>query len=432
MKTSHVIICAWLVLLPLAGAAQQIETFLAGEETSHRMALGPDTALWLCLGDPARLIKVDQSGSQEVPFAGHIWLPYNWGADVYADPLGNLWLVQGSAPDGSGGRRRIFHFDEASGLSYSGLSIPRCDGCSDLFFDIDGNLYCAVWYGQPEPEWSELVELTPDGTITRFRAHRGVIETALIVSPQDAWLGVSGDGLYHVNLITQRVIEHISQEAIGGEAARPVALDKLGVLWVLSDERILRYDGEAVDVFAADGPYMCLAVEADGTVWASSLEGLVRFGVDKTALLTAEDGILNPRIEQIVVDYQGNKWLRHPDGLSCISDGGLASQRITLARATAGSRLAVIASAENSGKPVVADAYVALELGGKLLFWPHWTQITESYPALLFPGFNFSCTVVEVETGLLAPGTYRFYGALTLPDSSSFIGRIAVLELKIK
>ncbi|MCD6327353.1 hypothetical protein J7M28_07355 [bacterium] len=419
-----------LIVAPIS--AQEITTFLEGEDTTHEMGIGHDGAVWLCLGHPPRIVKVLGDAVSDVPFNGHIALLQDFGADVYFSPSGQMLVFQQGAEDGISCQRFLYYFNEQNGLSYSGLEIPQSTGCDGLQFDARGNLFTVLWDGEDEPETSEIVELSSSEPISRYIPPGGPINSALIVSIEKAWLGVKGDGVSLVHLGTRTVLERLSQGyGVSNDASYPATLDGNDTLWFLSDRKIMTFSGHYPEFYEQEPMYNHLVVAADGTVWAASDHFVAHFARDATELFDTSRGILSTDIRQMLIDHSGNVWLRHPNGLTRISGDGPPSQSIYLINMASGSKIMAGARLENSGEPLCVDVYVAMELNGKLQFWPHWSNVMDPYPVDLFRGFGFDGVIAEGYASLIPPGTYRFYAAITLRDTMNFIGPIDVFDLVI-
>ena len=143
---SSIFLCMVSCISALCGA-MEISTFLVHEDTSHNMAVGPEGALWLCLGHPPRMVKISGDEVEEVPFNGHIELRNDWGADVYFTLLGEMLVLEQGAEDGVDCNRSAYYFDEQEGLSYSGIIFPPATTCDGLLFDAQGKKYAVMSFG---------------------------------------------------------------------------------------------------------------------------------------------------------------------------------------------------------------------------------------------------------------------------------------------
>jgi len=64
-----------------------------------------------------------------------------------------------------------------------------------------------------------------------------------------------------------------------------------------------------------------IAVEANGTVWAGTKEGVSTYnGITWTTYYTGNSGLINNKVQAIAIDTQGNKWFGTPNGVS-VFDG---------------------------------------------------------------------------------------------------------------
>ena len=128
------------------------------------------------------------------------------------------------------------------------------------------------------------------------------------------------------------------------DAVHLFARDSENRLW-MADVNIAYFDGESFLVFATPpegtrGEYRGVSLAADGSVWADlwlrappseSEWDVVRFEADGSKVYSAEDGLLASGIAwPPLIDYDGNVWVMHYDGISMISDGGWPPMRLIL------------------------------------------------------------------------------------------------------
>ncbi len=428
---SSIILCVIFCVSALCVAAE-ISTFLVHEDTSHNMAVGPEGSIWLCLGHPPRMVKISGDEAEEVPFNGHIELRNDWGADVYFTLSGEMLVLEQGSPDGLDCNRFAYYFDEREGLSYSGIIFPPATTCDGLLFDAQGKTYAVMSHGAPEPESSDIFELMAPTPVCRYRSTDGPINSALIVFLDDAWLGIRGEGLRHVNLRTWTVLgEYGSSEGLSEDASCPMARDSLGSLWLLSDGQIVTYSDSDAAVYAPGCDYSHLMLADHETIWASSDSFVARFSSDAITLFGVADGLVSTDVRQMLIDLDGNVWLRHPNGLTRIATSDLPPQRLSIYELRMPQKICAAARLENSGPPLEVDVYIAMELDGKILFWPYWDQTFFHYPVALFQGFGFDAIILDAWDGLIEPGTYTFFTGLAVRDSMRFVGGISAFEITV-
>ena len=418
--------------ISVLSAAAEISTFLVHEDTTHKMAVGPDGSIWLCLGHPPRIVKINGDSVEQVPFSGNTVLRRDWGADVYFSPSGRMILLEQGASDGVNCDRFAYYFDEREGLSYSGIIFPPATSCGGLLFDVEGKAYAVMSFGERELESSDIFELTTAIPTCRHRSTDGPINSALIVSQDEAWLGVRGEGVRLVNLRTWAVAgEFGSGEGLSEEASYPAARDSHGSLWLLSDGQIVTYSDGRAEVYAPGRHYHWLALADHEIVWAASDSFVARFTSDAAETYTVADGLVSTDVRQMLIDLDGNLWLRHPHGLTRITTGDLPPQRLSIYEARTAQKISAAARLENSGPPLWVDVYIAMELNGKILFWPFWEEAFFHYPVELLQGFGYDAVVLDAWDGLIAPGTYTFFTALAVRDSMRFVGGISAFEITV-
>ncbi|MBN1591879.1 MAG: hypothetical protein JW941_01370 [Candidatus Coatesbacteria bacterium] len=429
---SSIMFCLLFGCIALGDAAE-ISTYLAGEITEHAFAVGPEGAVWICLGNPSRLLRIDGDSVEQMPIEGSATLNGDWGADVYFNPSGQMLLLEQGVADGYNCDRFLYYYSEDEGLSFSGVFLPSATTCDGLLFDVQSSAYAILSYGEPCRTSSDIFELTAPHPMCRYRSTNGPINSALIITKVEAWIGVNGGGVELANLGTHQVARELGAgDGLSETGSYPVTRDGLGSLWLISDGQIVTYSGSGVEVYAPGDSYRRLVLSDEETVWAASDTFLARFTPDRMETFTVADGLLNMDIRQMLIDLDGNIWLRHPNGLTKIDAGDLPPQRLTVFETKVPDRIDASARLSNSGPAMDVDIYLAMELNGKILFWPFWDEAMYHYPASLLQGFSFSAVILEATDGLVTPGRYTFFSALAVRDSMRFIGGISTYEITVK
>jgi hypothetical protein len=305
--------------------------------------------------------------------------------------------------------------------------------------DADMRMYCTMQMNYLQT-WGWLFEMfIGQEAIPRFDTKR--ITEPLMVSFNECWMVLGQGGypvLFKIDLQTGQPAG-VYYRPTGG---RVCAKDYTGRLW-LSLEGIGVLDGEDFETFAPViyGPnlqwydwYDYLALTADLTVWALTrrteihgsydlIGGITRFKDGEPLLLTSEDGLLNDySVDPPLIDYDGNVWVVHNEGLSRISDGGWPPMRLMLNRLETPEGISVEAQVINNGPVVGVDVYVALQMDGQLLFWPNWQPEPSPVHVNLRPGHNQTATIISAPRSSIPPGSYTFFSCMTGRNTQKLIG----------
>jgi len=427
MRIASFMACAWLALCLVPNlAALTITTFRFSDldpvpDRRSQPVVGPEGDIWFTVNNPARLMRIRDSRIECVLDSG---ITPGDALDLSVSPDGRLYLSN---------CRYVYLPEE--GIVPSGVRQPQRGGYiqDPGIFDADLRMYCTI--NSQYMFWREgyLFEMSMgEEAILRFQT--SVIGRPLIVSLNECWMTYA-PYLSKINLETGEVEERYRIDPI---AYRVCAKDSMGRLW-LSGENIVIFDGENSETFAAtfDSPdhewyqwYDYVALTGDMTTWAitgrnADTIGITRFKRDDALLLTAEDGLLSGHVfypPSIDIDYDGNVWVLHNEGISRIADGGWPPMRLMLHRLETPESIAVEAQVINNGPVVGVDVYVALELNGQLLFWPNWQPEPSPVQVNLCPGFSESATIIEMPRSQIPPGSYTFWGCMTGRGTQKLIG----------
>ncbi len=413
--------------------AQTITTFPFGPPPSwvhpnSRLRVGPEGDIWFVLDEPLRLMRIRQ-GQLECVYETAIY-DY-WGIDVTVAPDGTIYIDNFQ-----------YEFSLEAGITGTGVVEPSFQWRRISFkgtIDADGRMFCVSgpWNSQ-DPRWYNIYELYRNASY-QCRMGLSYIGSIVAVSAEEFWIVSSYSkylpaSLLTLNLDTGQV--EASHTIVGAIAAVHLfAKDSEGRLW-LAAENIAYFDGESFVVFAIPpegtrGEYRSVSLAADGAVWAVLLLsrmppfewGVVRFSGDERRTFTAEDGLLANGIRwPPLIDYDGNVWVFHYQGISMIADGGWPPMRLSLAKLETPEGIAVEAQVINNGPVVGVDVYVALELNGQLLFWPNWQPAPSPVHVNLKPGHNQTATIISAPRSNIPPGTYTFYACMTGRNTQKLIG----------
>ena len=96
--------------------------------------------------------------------------------------------------------------------------------------------------------------------------------------------------------------------------------DASGGLWAGTDTGIFRRRGERFVRVRPDGPHVgpirAATRAPDGTLWFCSANGAVRVSSGRATVLTSENGLVDDRVNAVLVDHEGSIWFA--------TDGGAA------------------------------------------------------------------------------------------------------------
>src|SRR5262245_10882559 len=135
------------------------------------------------------------------------------------------------------------------------------------------------------------------------------------------WLATSG-GLVRFDGVKFTVLE--AEPATGLRSVRIHALaeDHAGALWIATEHGgVTRYaNGSFTTYLAKDGlpinSVQLVHVDRRGTIWLSTIRGLVRFERERFTTLTTADGLPATYVTTIADDEQGHVWLGTSSGLA--------------------------------------------------------------------------------------------------------------------
>jgi len=133
-----------------------------------------------------------------------------------------------------------------------------------------------------------------------------------------------------------------------------------------------------------------LACDADGILWCASEEGILKYDNGEWSIEPWSETVCESRdylyppyypypngsCYRLLIDYNGAKWCGTDDGLSRVEDGGAAQQSIELSIRQDGDDLVLSATLVNAGNPIALDAFVAVEIDGRLFYYPEWSATT--------------------------------------------------------
>ena len=423
-----------LLLVATYSQAQTITTFPFDQTTSwvypdSRFSIGAEGDIWFVLGEPLRLMRIHEG---QLGCAYETATYGQWYVDVIVAPDGTMYIDNFQ-----------YEFSLEPGITGTGVIQPSFAWHIILFkgtIDANGRMFCvvgpAIWQ---DPYDYNIYELYRNASY-QCRIILRNINSIVPVSAEEFWIVNAYSAPHHhpppsllrLNLDTGQVE---ASYTIGGGAPDLFAKDSEGRLW-MAEENIAYFDGESFVAFArppegARGQYRSVSLAADGAVWAVLCLStpppfewdVVRFNGDQRRFFTPQDGLLASGIPwPPLIDYDGNVWVMHYDGISMISDGGWPPMRLMLHPAETPESISVEAQVINNGPVVGVVIYLALEMNGQLLFWPSWQPAPCPVQVNLRPGHNQTATIISAPRSSIPPGSYTFWGCMTGRNTQKLIG----------
>ncbi|MBN1593660.1 MAG: hypothetical protein JW941_10505 [Candidatus Coatesbacteria bacterium] len=385
---------------------------------------------WLILPMPLRLIRLSDADFECVYDSA---IMTEWPMHLTCAPDGRLWI---------GYFEYVYSSD--IGLHPSGIDIPSYYmaagsyiSIADPMIDADGRLFLrgisSSWGVQSTSIW----ELIPRGNpISVFEIYH--LDRPFLVSANEMWAEAA---LFRPDPSELTEIDLNASEIKGVYAAAPSQIDAKdaeGVFWSARWSGIYTFDRSQTALYCSPGDETAykspLALTANGTIWVANRapigkQGIVRIQGDNIQLFTESDGLFTSCCSWPLIDYDGQVWVfsEASEGIvaiNCISDGGWPPMRLMLRELATEGTIAVEAQVINNGPVVGVDVYIALELGGQLLYWPNWTSEPHANQVNLRPGHNQTATIIEMSRDQIPPGSYTVWGCMTGRNTQKLIGPI--------
>lgn len=156
--------------------------------------------------------------------------------------------------------------------------------------------------------------------------------------------GISITSISNTNAQRYNFTSYSVADGLPNNYINDVHQDKIGRLWVATNNGVCRYDGASFIKFNQDNPLSNNAVKTIyednvGNIWLGTMrKGVCMFNGTSFTFLTSKDGLLSDIVTSITKDKAGNIWLGTSEGL-CRYDGkrftnyttlsGLTGNRIT-------------------------------------------------------------------------------------------------------
>jgi ligand-binding sensor domain-containing protein/signal transduction histidine kinase len=216
------------------------------------------------------------------------------------DHQGTLWIGT------SGGLSRQFNGE------FENVPLPQRLATSDVVTELMEDSAGLLWVGTRNG-----VGIYKDGNFIENPDLAGLGQTVVLSLAQShdgaVWIGTSR-GLFEFN--ENRLTEISGPAGLEEIRAHCLLVDQASNLWVsIGNGSVLcRQHGEWITYTEADGvPFdyiTCLTQEADGTIWAGSLDvGLYRFDGGHFDGIGKKDGLSADDIRSLCPDREGNLWV---------------------------------------------------------------------------------------------------------------------------
>lgn len=266
----------------------------------------------------------------------------------FEDREGNLWIVTTRGidrfhdmPIESFSRREGLIGEEAGSVVTStdgtvwignlgGLDVLRHDRLSAITSQngLPGRLITSMFESPAGKLWVGL-----DGGLTvydqgRFQPIRksdgsplGVITSIIEDTEKNIWAESTHPALYRIQ--GSQVVEEIDPPKVGRSST--LAMDPKGGIWLaLNNGELAHYYRGNLQSFSPNsGRLRNLFVDADGSVWAASEQGLVRWSQGRMAVLSTRNHLPCDAIFAVIRDNQNDLWLDSECGFVQISDAEL-------------------------------------------------------------------------------------------------------------
>jgi signal transduction histidine kinase/ligand-binding sensor domain-containing protein len=261
---------------------------------------------------------------------GNIWLATSKGLDCFRDSRvmtfstseglkADLASSLLATPDGSVWIGNSGSLDVLRGNTVNSIAIPG-QGVTSLWQDRSGRLWVGV---------DRLLTIYDQGRFqTVNRPDGGPLGIAVAITEdreQNIWVSVVGPNPKLFRIHGLRVQEEIDPGRV--PTPRLLAADPGGGIWLsITKGKLGRYRNGKLESFQLtqdESQLQGLSVGADGSVWASTRNGLYRWKDGQIKALTSRNGLPCDSIHNSIRDNQNNLWLYTKCGLIAITDAEL-------------------------------------------------------------------------------------------------------------
>jgi ligand-binding sensor domain-containing protein len=145
----------------------------------------------------------------------------------------------------------------------------------------------------------------------------------MIDDSDNIWIGTASDGLIKYDQANWKQYDY-RNSGLPNLNAGPIAIDKLGNIWIGTAEGLVKYDGTAWKTYNTSNsglPYDCissLAMDRSGNLWiGAGDQGLTKFdGQSWITYNTSNSGLPNNWVYSIAIDEKGDKWIGTRNGIA--------------------------------------------------------------------------------------------------------------------
>ena len=268
--------------------------------------------------------------------------------DFYQDREGNLWLITSKGLD-CFRESRLVTISRTEGLAADlASSVLASDdgnvwignrGSLDLFhanhvtsIQIPGLRVTSLWQDHAKRLWvgvDNLLMVYENGRFQRIDRRDGSpLGTAVAITEdreQNIWVSVLGNDRKLFRIRDLRVQEVFTPDQI--PTARLLAADPTGGIWLgLGKSSLGHYQAGKLEIFPlsrSDFRLSGLTVDADGSTWASTPNGIVRRKNREIKTLTSKNGLPCDTSFSAVRDNHATLWIYAKCGLIAIADSEL-------------------------------------------------------------------------------------------------------------
>ncbi len=230
---------------------------------------------------------------------------------ILEDRQGDMWI----GTDGGG----VTRLRGGSVRTYSARDGLAHDVVWSLYEDRTGRLWVGTRGGG--------VSVMQDGRLTTYSTVHGLSSNLVRCVLEDRegriWIGTEGGGLNVLDHGRWRVIS--THTGFVNDVIRTMMEDRAGVLWIGTNGGLVRYAGEAFEVYNTDKGLSndfvrSLYEDEDGCLWVGTFGGgLNRLRDGRLVSMSSRDGLFDDVIFRLVPDGQQHLWMSSNKGVSRIA-----------------------------------------------------------------------------------------------------------------
>jgi len=277
----------------------------------------------------------------------------------------------------------------------------------------------SIWLSQFDYGNDTVVVKVNDGNWEAY-SNRDCFESQYVfgidVGPEDIVWFRHGEGFTTFDWETWRHLYHGDQLPVLTHINAHASFDLSGnvILWGSNGVFLGRPEADWDEIY---GPSVyALQQDSEGTLWlGTSYEGLAFGNRDNWSYVTTDDGLSDDQVRRIMIDHNGDKWVGTNYGLNRVEDGGPAQQKFELSvEETPDGYLTVSGTFTNAGAVIPVLLWLACEYDDTLYYYPAWGPTPEGTKRVLGAYSIETEELLRLNTSILAPGDYTFYGGISL------------------